>query len=142
MRRKRFCVVATHGAEEICARVVQPFPPDTGLGVWFGTSPSSRKVAQLRASDHATLVYADDARNACVVLIGRARIVDELPVRRRRFMPLWWAFFPRGPDHDFVAIRFEPERIELLDFARRMTPAPFGLASVAVEHRDGRWSLA
>jgi general stress protein 26 len=142
MRRKRYCVITTLGAGEICARVVQPFPPDTELRIWFGTSPRSRKVTQLRTSDRATLVYADDARNACVVLIGRARIVDELSVRRRRFMPFWWAFFPRGPDHDFVAIRFEPERVELLDFTHRITPAPFGLASVAVERRDGRWALA
>src|SRR5687768_13949499 len=78
MRRKRYCVVATRGDDGIDARVLQPFPPTSDLTVWFGTSPTSRKAQQVSRENVATLVYEDDARAACVVLVGRMAVVADV----------------------------------------------------------------
>lgn len=140
MRRKKYCLLITRSEHGSDARVLQPFPPEDDFTVWLGSSVGSRKVAQLRRNDAATLVYQDDAKAACVVLVGRVRIVEEVEERRRRFMATWWAFFPEGPaGSDFILLRFEPERIEVWDAARRVTPPPFGLRSAAVALTDGQW---
>lgn len=109
----------------------------------MGTSASSRKVAELRADPRATLVYQDDDKSACVVLTGRVNVNDSVEERRRRFMPMWWAFFPDGPDSDdYVVLRFVPERLEVWDASRGITPEPFGLRSACLVVRDGVWSEA
>lgn len=143
MVRKKFCVLATATTndEGVDARVVQPFAPDESWVVWLGTSPRSNKVAQLRKNARATLVYEDDAKSACVTLMGTVEIVDDLEQRRAHFKPLWWAFFPEGPDgDDFVALRFSPDRIHVWDASRAITPEPFGLASSKLVRRAGAWS--
>ena len=142
IRRKRFCVLTTLGVDGADARVLQPFPAEADFTVWFGTSIVSRKIAQLRADPRATLVYEDDRRGACVVLVGRAHIVDDLDERRRRFMPAWWTFFPEGPDgDDYALIRFAPERLEVWDAARRITPEPFGLRAARLLRHGDRWAF-
>jgi len=143
MMRKKYCLLTTMGADGPSARVLQPFPPRDDFAVWLGTSPASRKVAELRADDRATLVYQDDARAACVSLVGRVRILDSVEVRRKGFMPMWWAFFPEGPEgDDFVVLCFEPHRIEVWDASRGITPEPFGLRSAELTRETGRWVLA
>lgn len=143
MRRVRYCVLATAGDDGVDARALQPFPPAEDLTVWMGTSPRSRKVAQLRRDPRATLVYEDDGRGACVVLAGRAEIVDALEERSRRFMALHWAFFPDGPaGDDYVLLRFVPERVEVWDSGRRITPEPFGLRAARLVRQDGAWREA
>jgi general stress protein 26 len=141
MLRKKYCLLATHGDGAIDARVLQPFPPDDDFTVWLGTSPASRKARQVSRDPGATLVYQDDARSACVVLVGAVTLVDDLAERRRRFVPLWRAFWPDGPEGpDFVLLRFVPSRIEVWDARRRITPIPFGLRSAcAVRGEDGAW---
>lgn len=143
MRRARYCILATAGDAGIAARALQPFPPDDRFTVWMGTSPRSRKVAQLRRDPRATLVYQDEGRGACVVLAGRAEVVDAPEERARRFMPLHLAFFPAGPaGDDYVLLRFVPERIEVWDAGRGIAPAPFGLRSAQLVREDGGWREA
>lgn len=143
MRRKRYCLLVTAGEDGPGARVLQPFPPGPDLTVWMGTSPHTRKAAALRADPRATLVYQDDGKAACVVLSGRVELVEEIAERRRRFMPTWWAFWPEGPEGaDFVLLRFAPERLEVWDASRRITPEPFGLRSARLVLRDGTWREA
>ena len=143
MRRKRYCVLATSGADGVDARVLQPFAPDDDLGVWLGTHRGSRKARQIEETGRATLVYEDDAKSACVTLVGRARLVDDPALREAHFGGLWYAFFPRGPiEDDYVLVRFEPERVEVVDFTRHVTPAPFGLRAAVLTRRAGTWALA
>jgi general stress protein 26 len=140
MRRKKYCLLATSGPDGVSARVLQPFPPGPGFEVWFGTSAASRKVAEARADPRATVVYEDDAKAACVVLVGRIEVVESLEARRRRFMPTWWAFWPEGPDSaDYVLLRFVPESMEVWDATRHITPEPFGLRAARLVLRDGQW---
>jgi general stress protein 26 len=144
MRRKKYCLLATHGDGSVDARVVEPHPPGRDFSVWMMTRPGSRKAAQLRRDPACTLVYQDDARYACVVLVGRATLVDDPAECRARFRPLWYAFWPDGPESgNVVAIRFEPSRIEVWDAWRRVTPTPFGEVSAAVVRgAGGSWVRA
>ncbi len=141
IRRTRYCLLATRASDgATSARVVQPHPPEgSELAVWLGTSPGTRKVRELRGDPHATLVYQDNRRSASVVLQGRVDVVEDLSLRRKYFMPSWIAFFPGGPDGDFVLLRFVPDRLEVIDFARHVTPEPFGQRALALERRDGAW---
>ncbi len=100
---------------------------------WF--SPVLRRLA---------LGYRRWAAARTDVSLGRvlsaARSTMRRKQRRRRFMSTWWAFFPQGPDgSDFILLRFKPERIEVWDGARRVTPPPFGLRSAALTLTDGQW---
>jgi general stress protein 26 len=142
--RRRYCVLATVGDGVIDARALQPFAPEPDFTVWLGTTRASRKVAQLARDPTATLAYQDDARGACVVLVGRAEIVDDPAERRRRFRPLWRAFWPDGPEGaDYVLLRFSPASIEVWDARRHVTPAPYGQRSARVSRgADGAWAAA
>ncbi len=141
MRRKQYCLLTNAGAEGVSARVLQPFPPGPDLDVWFGTSASSRKVAELQSDARATLAYADDDKSACVVLMGRIDVVESLELRQRRFMSSWYAFWPDGPTSpDYVLLHFVPQRLEVWDATRGITPEPFGLRSACLTLRDGAWT--
>jgi general stress protein 26 len=140
-RRKKHCLLATRSADGIGARVLQPWRPDDEFTVWLGTDPSSRKADELRTCARASLAYQDDRHQACVVLVGEALLVTDPEVCRRRFMPMWRAFFPEGPEKGFVTVRFTTERIELIDFSRHVTPEPFGLRAATLVRRDAAWVL-
>jgi general stress protein 26 len=139
MRRKRYCVLATSGPRGVHARVLQPYPPRPDFSVLFGTSRASRKVAELSRDPRATLIYEDDARGACVTLIGTAALLPKS--EPKRFMPSWVAFWPDGAaDPDFTNLRFVPERIEVWDGWRGITPEPFGLVSARVRRAGEGWT--
>jgi general stress protein 26 len=139
MRSKRFCVLVTDGSDGPDARVVQPFRPDGELVVHVGTSPTTRKTRQVRESGRAVLVYERDRDGACVVLHCAARVIEDRATCRRYFMPLWRAFWPDGPDSDFVVIRCEPDRLEVWDARRGVTPTPFGLRSSRLSRTQDGW---
>jgi general stress protein 26 len=142
MHRKTYCLLTTRGEDAPSARVLQPFPPSEDLEVWLGTSPKSRKVAEIERDPNATLVYQDDDRSACVVLVGTVEVVHAREERAKRFMPMWWAFFPEGPlGDDFVLLRFVPRRVEVWDISRGITPPPFGLRSSQITRSTEGWSL-
>lgn len=135
MRASRYCVLVTVGDAGPHARVVQPFHPDHDLAVRVGTSPTSRKATEMRATGKALLVYTRERDGACVVADCDAVEVDD-PDRHRWFMPQWRAFWPAGPDADFTAFRCLPHRLEVWSARDGVTPPPFGLRS-AVLTRDG-----
>jgi general stress protein 26 len=141
MRSKRFCVLITDGPEGPNARVVQPFRPDAELVVHLGTSPQTRKALQVQESGRAVLVYERDRDGACVVAYCAAQAIDDPAICRRYFMPLWRAFWPDGPDRDFIVIRCEPDRLEIWDARRGITPPPFGLRSSQLRRTEDGWQL-
>ncbi len=140
LKRKKYCLLTTYGENNIDARVLQPFPPENNFDIWFGTSPKTRKVSQLRKNSRATLIYQDDKKSANVVLIGHVEIIEQLSERKKYFMPTWWAFFPDGREgDDFVLLKFQPNQIEVWDASRKITPEPFGMKSATIILNDGKW---
>jgi len=49
----------TADATQPQARIVDPLAPDSNFVVWMATNPASRKVAEIRKSGRATLLYFD-----------------------------------------------------------------------------------
>jgi general stress protein 26 len=141
IRKKKYCALATLGDDGVDARVLQPFPIEDDLVVWMGTSPASRKVQQLRRDPRATLVYEDDRGGRCATLVGHVEIFDDEASRHRWFRPSFFAFFPEGPDGDYVLLRFVPMRIEVWDLGSRLVPPPFGLRGATVVRTGGVWRL-
>jgi general stress protein 26 len=147
MRAKKYCLLVTTTPAGTNARVVQPFRPRPGsLAVHIGTAPQSRKVAEMRETGEALLVYERDRDAACVVAHCTAEILDDEPARERWFMPTWRAFWPDGPDTvgtrdqpGFVVVRLTPYALEVWDGRRGITPRPFGLASARLERDGDNW---
>lgn len=125
------------------ARVMQPFGPEENLGIWFGASLGSRKVREIERDPRVTVGYELGEEGAYVTLLGTAQIVTDLETRRRYWRESFEAFWPEGPDSDdYVAIRFVPQRIEIMNIEREVAPEPFGLQPLVVTRSDGGWTLS
>jgi general stress protein 26 len=122
-------------------RLVQHVSVDADGTVWIGTSPASRKAAEV--SRHRKVSYAveDRAAFAYVCLHADAELVEDVTERVARWQDGLESFFPDGPaGNDFVLIRLCPHTVELMDFSRRIHPDPYGLVPAAAECREGSWS--
>jgi len=143
--RAKYCFLITHGADGwSSARLVQPIVDEVAEFVlWFGTDPSLRKGREIEADPRVTVTIEDRRQDASLVLYGTASLERDPAVRRRRWIGTWRLFFPAGPtSNEYVAIRFEAERIELMNFARNVVPEPFGLRPLTLIRRRGQWVLA
>lgn len=141
MEAAPYCFLVTADAgDQPQARLMQQFPPEADLTVWMGTNPKSRKVAQIRANPRTTVACSDAKGPGYVTLTGRARIVDNLTERRRRWRADWDAHFPGGPaGPNYVLIEFAPERLELVSGAHGIGVAPGSLRPPALVRRAGVW---
>ncbi len=143
MRSQKYCFLNTAADGQVYSRVLQPVYPNSDFVVHFGTSPLSRKVAQIQKNPRGTITYLDSKNGAGATLAGKFEIITALELRKKYFVASWWAFFPAGPEgDDFVIVSFTAERIEIWDASRGLTPEPFGLKSaMAVKAADARWQL-
>ena len=135
----KYCFLITvDAAGEPQARLMEPLAPEADLTVWMGTKPDSRKVAQIRKNPRASLACYHAKGPDYVTLIGRARIVEDLAERRRRWRPGWEAFYPGGPEgKSYVLIELTPSRVEVISHTHTIavdSPGP----AMAVREK-GRW---
>lgn len=123
-------------------RLMEPFAPDAGFHVWFGTNPKSRKVAQLRSNPLVTLAYYDPKGPNYVTLIGKARVVDNPAERRAHWRQEFEKHFPGGPDGpNYVAIEFIPSRIELVSVSMNVAATPASLRPAILDRTAHGWKL-
>ncbi|MEU4211571.1 pyridoxamine 5'-phosphate oxidase family protein [Streptomyces sp. NPDC026206] len=121
-------------------RLVEHVCVDDDGSVWIGTSPRSRKATDVAQRPRVTYAIEDRGAGAYTVFSGQARIEDGLQERLSHWKDSFAAFFPAGPDgDDYVLLRLRPDRIELMDFSRRVHPEPFGLVPAVIERRGARW---
>ena len=128
------------------ARVVQPFfslLDEDGWVVLFVTSGSSRKAAEIASSGRISLGYQYDAEQACVTLVGAARIIDDRSYLRDKWRTEWNVFFPKGPsDVDAVIVEVTVGRIEVWNLVRNIAAPPNGLRAATLQRAaSGRWQL-
>jgi general stress protein 26 len=148
LRRNPYGFLATPGAWPGAAphvRLVQHLAVTDDLTVWIGTSPRSRKAADIAANPDSRVAYAVEDRAAFAYLSVSATVsvVDDERERAAKWEDGLAAFFPAGPlGDDFVLLRLDPLRLELMDFTRRLHPDPFGLVPVVVERHAGIWTAA
>jgi general stress protein 26 len=143
MHEAGFCFLITIGGEgHPHARVMQPFEPEEDLIVWFGASPNSRKVREIRADPRVTLGYSQEEEGAYVTLLGQASVVSDIEERRRRWRESFRAFWPEGAESEnYTLLRFVPERIELMHIEKSIAPPPFGLRPAVLTWGQEGWSL-
>jgi general stress protein 26 len=94
-------------------RVMDAFPPDMEMMVWFGTNPGTRKVKQIERDPRVTLYYFDPRTSGYVTLLGRARLVDNPAQKKTRWKKEWEAFHP-DRECGYLLIAVTPERIEVV----------------------------
>lgn len=105
------------------ARIMDPFPPEDDLTVWFGTNPESRKVDQIRSDPRVTLFYQDSDESGYVVIQGSAVLINDPEEKEQHWKPEWTGFYPNRPD-DYLLIRVSPERMELVSYSRGLVGDP------------------
>lgn len=146
LRKTQYCFLITNsGGPWPSARLVQPIVDDTDeFALYFGTDPELRKAREIEADPHVTIALENERENANLVLYGTASLERDLDTRRRRWIGSWRLFFPGGPKKEgYVVIRFEAERIELMNFTRDVIAEPFGLRPVVLARGvDGTWALS
>ncbi len=79
--------------------------------LWFATSRSSRKVKQVEADSHVTVLFVDSQRYNYAALHGHARLVEDAERQRTLWRNDWADDWPDGPsDPDYVLIRVDAVR--------------------------------
>ena len=79
--------------------------------LWFATSRSSRKVKQIEADAHVTVLFVDTARYNYAALHGLAALVEDAERQRTLWRNDWQDDWPEGPsDPDYVLIRVDGVR--------------------------------
>ena len=94
------------------SRIVDAFIPDEDFVIYIATRPNTRKVAQLRLHDEATLFYFDQVSKNTVSIMGQAVLIDDIDtkVRLRREADTD-RLYPDFPD-DYILIRLTPLWLE------------------------------
>lgn len=105
--------------------------PDDEL--WFLTSASSHKAAEIRAQPQVNIAYVDAAKNRFVSVSGRASVRRD----RAKIDALWSAadkvFFPGGKDDpDVTLLRLRIETAEYWDGPGTLVGKVFGFLAAAI----------
>jgi len=129
------CALVTIGPDGAPqARMMDPFPPEDDLVVWMATSRATRKVAEIRADSHATLIYFDRDNPGYATLVGSVRIVDEPAEKRTRWKDAWKDFYPGGPEGpSYLLLEFVPERLEVVSVKHAIAADPLAWKAAIVE---------
>jgi general stress protein 26 len=118
------------------ARLVDPFEPDATFVVWIGTNPLTRKVGQIQADPRVTMLYFDPASSGYVTLIGRARVVRDPTEKANHWKDAWTPLYKdKNRGDDYVLIRVEPSRLEVVSVALGMINDPKTWRPVGVDLR-------
>lgn len=143
IRQSRYCFLVTlDEAGRPNARLMQHFEPEDDLTLWLGTSAASQKVAHILKDDRVMLAHEDPDDPAYVTLLGTARIVRDPALQRQYWVDEYLESFPAGPEsEDYVLIRVTPSRIELMSYARNITPSPYGLRPAVLVRAGDSWEI-
>ncbi len=145
--KAKYCFLISNGNDGWCStRLVQPIfkKNHSSFTIGIGTHPESKKVQELWLNNKVTLAFENTREDASLVIYGKAFIETEIDVKRQYWQKVWKMFFPGGfKSKDYVVLRVEPQRMEVLSFKQNITPEPFGLKSVALElNQEKQWDLA
>jgi general stress protein 26 len=126
---------------EANARVVQASKLPDDWTVRFMTDRRSRKAQEIGRTGRMTLAYQCDAENSYVALVGRAKTVDDVEVKKAIWNPASYKWHPGGPtDPNVVLIDFVADRIELWSSMHGVTPDPTkGLWAAALSRERDGW---
>jgi len=101
-------------------RMMDPFPPEENLTVWFGTNPKSRKVSQIKNNDNVTVYYRDKDDSGYVMISGKAVLVNDKKSKDTYWKKTWKSFYPNKKD-SYVLIKVIPVLMEIVSPPRSIT---------------------
>jgi general stress protein 26 len=141
LRRVPYGFLITPSPDGPDARVVQHEVADDFV-LWIGTSVHSRKAHQIgTAGIAATYAVEDREEFAYVAMKGAAALITDVAERRDHWRDGFATFFPAGAEgDDFALVRFEPQRVEVMNFAAGVHPDPFGLVPAVLVHDEDGWA--
>ncbi|MEV5239663.1 pyridoxamine 5'-phosphate oxidase family protein [Streptomyces cinnamoneus] len=140
VRANPYGFLTTHDGLRPHTRLVEHLGVGEDGSLHVGTSPRSRKAADVARQPRVTYAVEDRGAAAYVVLEAEARVEDGLQERLAHWKDDFRAFFPAGPEgDDYVVLRLRPDRIELMDFTHEVHPAPFGLVPAVIERGADGW---
>ncbi len=114
------CALITQDKNGISrVRMMDPFPPEKNLAVWFGTNPKSRKVAQIKNNNNVTLYYRDKNDSGYVMLHGKATIINNQVAKNKYWKERWKSFYPNNAER-YLLIKVTPIWIEIVSPPRNI----------------------
>jgi general stress protein 26 len=105
------------------ARMMEQFPPEDDLVIWFGTNKNSRKVKEIQNDSRATVFVADNTGNGYVTLTGKAILVDDTSEKEKRWMEHWERFYADRVSN-YLLIKFIPEIVEVVSYRHGLNGDP------------------
>ncbi len=108
-------LVTTGGPTGYHARPMAVAQVDENTDLWLFTSADSGKVHQIEA-DSRVQVHAQDGYTSCVILAGRAMVVEDRAKIREIWKPSFKVWFPEGAeDPNIVLLHIKGEEAEYWD---------------------------
>jgi general stress protein 26 len=124
------------------ARLMQPYEPEIDFSVYFGASPRSRKIREIRRKPKVSIAFYNQQETAYVSMLGAATVVENSALRQKYWRSNWNDLFPGGPESDeYVLIKFVPERIEMMNYAHQAMPQPYSLHPMLLVRRGDAWAI-
>ncbi len=109
-------MLITMGGPNRCnARPMAVARVDKNTDLWLFTSRDSEKVREIQA-DTQVQVHGQDGRENCVVIAGRATVVEDRAIIREVWKPSFKVWFPDGADDpNIVLLHIKGEQAEYWD---------------------------
>lgn len=143
MKKADYCFFVSQGAHgESNARLMHPFEPDGDFNIWLGAAPNSRKVREVLKHNKVTLTFLSPTDIAYVTILGTATIENNAEKKRTYWRAYWSDMYPGGPEaEEYVLIKVQPYKIEMMNFAKSVLPQPYGLKPFGIARKGDHWSL-
>lgn len=143
LKKSKYCFLVTNSDTQWpSARMMQPIIDFDTFVMWFGTNPCLRKMKEIENNPYVTLTFGSEREHANVIIYGKASIIRDVQEKRKRWIGSWLLFFPSGPKgDDFVSIKIEPEKMELMNFKKNVVSEPFGLKPVNIIRDAKGWQI-
>ena len=143
MKGAEYCFfISTGSSGHPIARIMQPYDPEKDMTIYFGASPRSRKLRDIRSNDAVTLAFFDAQETAYLTMYGRAEVDERLEARRKYWRVFWSDIYPGGPEgDDYILIKFVPERMEMMNFTKKAMPQPYSLRPAVLVRTKGIWNF-
>lgn len=146
LKKSKYCFFVTQGQNGWCsARLVEPIIENLdkdNFVVWVGTRKDLRKTNEVWSNSKVTLAFENTRENANLVIYGNAFVETDPKIKHHYWKNTMRLFFPSGPkSNEYVAIRVEPIRLEIMNFSKNITPEPFGLKPVVLLNHQDNWQL-
>lgn len=121
MNGAKTCALITQDKNGLSSvRMMDPFPPEKDLSIWFGTNPKSRKVKQLKNNKNVTVYYRDKDDSGYVIIYGKAELINDQKSKEKYWKNTWKSFYPNNKD-SYLLIKVTPLKMEIVSPSRNIT---------------------